>query len=58
MTTNTTNTTNTEEQYNYDEPTPADEIIHTENGPVIMRIGEPPIPVNCGANNAKDLTNK
>jgi len=45
------------ESYDYDEPTPADEIIMTEDGPVILRIGEPPIPVRCGASCADELSN-
>lgn len=31
------------EYYDYDEPTPADDVVMTSDGPVIMRMGEPPI---------------
>ena len=44
-----------EESYDYDEPTPADEVVSTADGPVIMRIGEPPIPVGCGATCAEEV---
>lgn len=43
------------ERYAYDEPTPADEVVNTGDGPVIMRMGEPPIPVGCGAESSDDL---
>lgn len=46
----------TEERYAYDEPTPADTIVQTADGPVIMRMGEPPIPVGCGATCAGEVT--
>lgn len=44
-----------EETYAYDEPTPADEIVQTTNGPVILRMGEPPIPIGCGATCSEEL---
>ncbi len=43
------------EQYTYDEPTPADTVVQTTDGPVIMRMGEPPIPVGCGATCADEV---
>jgi hypothetical protein len=44
-----------EERYAYDEPTPADTVLPTTDGPVIQRTGEPPIPVGCGATCANEL---
>lgn len=38
----------TEEQYAYDEPTPADTVVMTDDGPYILRIGESPIEVGGG----------
>lgn len=49
------NTDDVEESYAYDEPTPADEVVPTDDGPVIMRMGEPPIPVGCGATCAEEI---
>jgi len=43
------------EQYAYDEPTPADTVLQTTDGPYIIRMGEPPIPVGCGATCAEEL---
>lgn len=43
------------ESYSYDEPTPADDVLMTEDGAVILRMGEPPIPVNCGATCAEEI---
>jgi hypothetical protein len=43
------------ETYSYDEPTPADTVLTTADGPVIIRMGHPPIPVGCGAESAGDL---
>jgi len=43
------------EEYAYDEPTPADTVVQTDDGPVILRMGEPPIPVGCGAESSDSL---
>lgn len=48
-------TPDVEESYAYDEPTPADDVVMTDDGPVIMRMGEPPIPVDCGATCAEEI---
>lgn len=45
------------ENYDYDEPTPADTVVNTSEGQVILRMGEPPIPVDCGATCAKEIPN-
>ncbi len=39
-----------EESYAYDEPTPADDVVMTSDGPYIHRMGEPPIKVGGGEN--------
>lgn len=44
-----------EESYAYDEPTPADTVVQTADGLVIHRMGEPPIPVGCGATEASEI---
>lgn len=41
----------TEENYDYDEPTPADTVVNTADGPYILRMGEPPIKVGGGKTN-------
>lgn len=45
----------TTEHYDYDEPTPADEVVQTADGPVILRMGHPPIPVGCGASGPEEV---
>lgn len=44
-----------EPTYPYDQPTPGDTVLHTSDGPYIIRYGEPPIPVGCGATDASEL---
>lgn len=44
-----------EERYAYDEPTPADNTVTTNEGTYILRMGEPPIPVGCGAACAAEI---
>lgn len=48
---------NEEENYAYDEPTPADEVVSTDDGAVILRMGEPPIEVG-GGSKAEQFPNK
>lgn len=55
MSDETPDTDDVEESYDYDEPTPADDVVMTDDGPVIMRMGEPPIPVGCGATCADEI---
>jgi hypothetical protein len=43
------------ERYAYDEPTPADKVLSTSDGSYIIRMGEPPIPVGCGATCAEEI---
>lgn len=45
----------TDEHYAYDEPTPADTVVPTADGEVILRMGEPAIPVGCGATCADEI---
>lgn len=45
----TTGSNDMEENYAYDEPTPADEVVPTDEGAVILRMGEPPIEVGGGS---------
>jgi len=51
-----TETDSTEEMYAYDEPTPADTVMMTDEGGVIIRMGEPPIPIGCGATCADEIS--
>lgn len=47
--------TQAQEQYAYDEVTPADETVTLDGQTYIHRMGEPPIPVGCGATCAEEI---
>lgn len=55
--TNTTDDTDPtdEPRRPYDQPSPADTVVETADGPIILRMGHPPIPVGCGATSPDDL---